>query len=107
MEDHKKEGDVPEVLKITKNLAVTKCTEAFSDFLARVMGRKTVPLSYVITKYAVVPATAPPLTTNIGWVLYPYSTEYGSVDGELVSRASHYHALFCNDNAQVYHYLEE
>ena len=71
------------------------------------MGRRTVPLSYVIRKYAVFPYIAPPLPTIIGWGLYPYSTKYGSVEGELFSRASHFHALFRNDNAQVYYYLEE
>ena len=35
--------------------------EAFADFLDRMMGRRTVPLSYVIRKDAVVPAIAPPL----------------------------------------------
>ena len=84
LEEHKKEADVPDTPKITKYLAVTKLMEAFTDFLDHVMGMGTVPLSYVIRKDAVVPATAPPLATIIGGVLYPYSTEYSSVEGELV-----------------------
>ena len=71
------------------------------------MGSRTVPLSYVIRKDAVVTDIAPPLAAIIGWGVYPYLTEYGSVERELVARASHSHALFRNDNAQVYHYLEE
>ena len=51
----------------------------------------------------VFPAISRPLAAIIGWGLYPYSTEYGSVEGELVDQASHSHALFCNDNAQLYH----
>ena len=81
LEGKNKEADVTDVPKITKHFAVTKWTEAFADFLARVTGRRTVPLSYVIRKYAVFPYIAPPLPTIIGWGLYPYSTEYGSVEG--------------------------
>ena len=107
LEERKKEADVPDVPKMTKQLAVTKWKESFTDFLDRVMGRRTVPLSYVIRKDAVVSAIAPTLAAIVGWGFYPYSTEYGSVKGELVARASHTHMLFCNDNAQVYHYFEE
>ena len=42
------------------------------------------PLSYVIRKDDVVLAIATPLTANIGWGLYPYSTEYGSVEENLL-----------------------
>ena len=84
LEEQKKEADVPDVPKITKHLAVTKWTESFEDFLACVMGRSTVPLSYVIRKDVVVPDIAPPLTASFGWGLYPYSTEYDSVEGEFV-----------------------
>ena len=107
LEEQKKEADVPDVPKIKKHLDVTKWTESFADFLDHVMGRRTVPLSYVIKNDYVVPAIAPPLAAIVEWGLYPYSTEYGSVEGELVAQASHSHALFRNYNAQVYHYLEE
>ena len=65
------------------------------------------PLSFVVRNDAVVRAIAPPLATIFRWGLYAYLNEYCSVLGELVARASHSHALFRNDNAQVYHYLEE
>ena len=107
LEERKKEADVPDVPKITKHLAVTKWTEAFPDLLAHVMGRSTVALSYVIRKDDVVPAITPPLAAIVGWSLYPYSTDYISVEGELFARASYSRGLFRNDNAQVYHYLEE
>jgi hypothetical protein len=32
---------------------------------------------------------------------------YGSVEGDLVAHASHGHALFREDNASVYYFLEE
>jgi len=102
LEDRKTEADGPDVPKITKSLVVTKWTEAFADFLNRVMGIRTVPLSYVIRENTNVPAVAPTLATN-----QPFSTDHGSVEGELIARASHTHALFRDDNAQVYYFLEE
>ena len=71
MEELKKEANVPEVPNISDNLAVTKWTEAFADFLDRVMERRTVPLYYVIGKDAVVPTISPPLTAIVEWGLYP------------------------------------
>jgi hypothetical protein len=49
-----------------------------------------------------VPIVPPALAQN-----QPHSNEHESVSGELVARASHEHALFRDDNASVYHYLEE
>ena len=81
---------------------VIKSTEAFQDFLARVVGVQTIPLSYVIRADADVPAATPALAPG-----QPHSTEHGSVKDELVARASHTHALFRDDNMTVYHHLEE
>jgi hypothetical protein len=49
-----------------------------------------------------IPAAAPALAQN-----QPHFSEHESVTRELVARASHEHALFRDDNASVYHYLEE
>ena len=98
----KKEEDTPEVPKISKALPVIKWTEAFQDFLARVVGVQTIPLSYVIRANADVPAATPALAAG-----QPHSMEHGSVKDELVARASHAHALFHDDNVTVYHHLEE
>ena len=38
----------PEIPKVSKALPVTKWTEAFDDFLHRVVGSRTIPLAYVI-----------------------------------------------------------
>ena len=51
---------------------------------------------------AVVPAAAPDLAPG-----QPYGAIFGSVEEELVQRGSHDHALFREDNALVYFYLEE
>ena len=55
-----------------------------------------IPLAYVIRIDPQVPGLAPPLAPN-----QPHSTEHGSVEGELIARASHTHALFRDDNSGV------
>lgn len=97
-----KDGDTPEVPKISKALPVIKWTGAFQDFLTRAIGVRTIPLCYVVRPTVAVPVAAPALAAN-----QPHSEEHGSVQGELIARSSHAHALFKNDNATVYHYLEE
>ena len=44
----RKDEDDPEVPKITKALPLIKLTEAFQDFLNRVIGARMIPLAYVI-----------------------------------------------------------
>ena len=44
----RKDEDDPEVPKITKALPIIKWTEAFQDFLNRVIGARMIPLAYVI-----------------------------------------------------------
>ena len=48
------------------------------------------------------PAAAPLLHNNL-----PYSIVHGSVEAELMAHALHDHALFRDDNALVYYYIEE
>ena len=98
----KQREDPPETPKISKALPVIKWTEAFRDFLNRVIGVRTIPLCYVIRETIGVPVAAPALAQN-----QPHSNDHESVEGELVARASHEHVLFRDDNASVYHYLEE
>jgi hypothetical protein len=90
------------VPKITKALPVIKWTEAFDDFLSRKIGARTIPLAYVTREKEDVPAAAPTLAQD-----KPHSTEFGSVEGDMVARASHGHALFREDNSTVYYLLEE
>jgi hypothetical protein len=98
----RKAGDSPEVPKITKALPVIKWTQAFADYLHRVIGVRMIPLAYVIREDVDVPAAAPALAAG-----QPHSTEHGSVEAELVARAQHNHALYRDDNANVYYKLEE
>ena len=101
LKDRKDEDD-PDVPKITKALSIIKWTEAFQDFLHRVIGARMIPLAYVVRIDPQVPGPAPTLAPN-----QPHSTEHGSVEGELIARASHTHALFRDDNSVVYYHLEE
>ena len=63
------EEDDPDVPKITKTLPIIKWTEAFQDFLNRVIGARMIPLAYVIRNDPQVPGLAPPLAPN-----QPHST---------------------------------
>ena len=90
------------VPKLSRGLPMLKWVEAFNDFLARKVGARHIPLSYVVRETVEVPAQAPPLANN-----KPHSTEHGSIEMELVARASHDHPLFREDNSKVYFFLEE
>ena len=79
-----------------------KWTKAFSNFARRVIGTRTIPLSYVIRETVAVPAAAPPLMTN-----QPYAEVFGSAEEELIDRATHTHPLYRDDNTSLYFYLEE
>ena len=61
-----------------------------------------IPLAYMIRIDPQVPGPAPALAPN-----QPHSTEHGSVEGELIARASHTHARFRDDNSVVNYHLEE
>ena len=61
-----------------------------------------IPLAYVIRTNPQVPGIAPTLAPN-----QPHSTEHGSVEEELIARASHTHVLLSDDNSVVYYHLEK
>ena len=98
----RKEEDPPEVLKITKTLPIMKWTEAFQDYLHRVIGVRVIPLAYVTCTNSDVPIPASPLAPS-----QPHSEAHGSIEYEWVERASHEHPLFRDDNSEVYFKLEE
>ena len=61
-----------------------------------------IPLAYVTRETIAVDATILDLANN-----KPRSTLHGSVEGDLIARASHDHALYREDNAKVYYFIEE
>ena len=101
LEDRRK-ADNPEVPKITKTLNVIKWSEAFADFLHRKIGVRKIPLAYVVREAVAVPNLVPDRANNM-----PHTTAHGSVEADMVARASHNHPLFRDDNAEVYYDLEE
>jgi hypothetical protein len=100
--EDKKGADEPEVPKITKALPIIKWTEAFRDYLHRVIGVRTIPLAYVIRPDAPVPPIGTQQAPGA-----PHSTENEAIETELIARASHGHPLFRDDNSAVYYKLEE
>jgi hypothetical protein len=98
----KKKEDGPETLKIAKGLNIMKWSEPFVDTLNRCIGVRMTALVYVIRESAI-----PPAITALA-AGQPHSTHAGSIEQELIDRASHTHALFRDDNAStVYYKLEE
>ena len=76
--------------------------EAFQDFFNRKIGNHNIPLAYIIQEEPNPPAAASPLAVG-----QPHSIEHGSIKSELIAQASHTHALFCDDNSDLYYLLEE
>ena len=97
-----KQADDPKVPKIIKSLPIMKWTEVFQDYLHQTIGVRTIPLDYVTRETVDIPAVPPPQEAN-----KPHSTEYGSIEVELVACASHDHELYKEDNGAVYYHLEE
>lgn len=102
LEDRKKEAKEPEVPVITRTLTIIRWSQTFPDYLAQIMGVRHIPLIYVIRENVDVADPPPALATN-----QPHSDEHGSVERELIARASHDHALFQEDNAAVFYKLAE
>ena len=66
-----------------------KWLEFFKDHLTRVIEEQNIPLSYLIHKHDVAAVIIPPLVADKA-----YSTEHGSVEDELVARATHHETLY-------------
>ena len=98
----RKGEDVSDVPMISKPLPIIKWTEYFADFLHQDFGERNIPLSYVIRELDTVPIMAP--LTMRGKL---YSDKHGSVEKEIITRASHTHNNFKEDNSKVYSYIEE
>ena len=79
-----------------------KWLEVFKYHLTRVIGERKIPLSYLIHKNDVAEVIVPPLAADKA-----YSKEHGSVEDELVARATHHDTLYREDNKSLYHMLEE
>ena len=91
---------------------IMKCTEALDNLSRRIIGTRTIPFSYVIRKTVPVPNIATLLAWLFGGapgvhLFQPFSDDFGSVEEELIARATHDHPLYQDENASLYFYLEE
>eukprot|EP00957_Ditylum_brightwellii_P043173 3271697-Ditylum_brightwellii.AAC.1 len=70
-------------------------SESFHDFLNRCIGVCMIPLAYAVQQKSVVePNAASAIAAG-----QPYSAEHGSVEDEIIARATHEHPLYQQDNA--------
>ena len=98
----KSQEDDSSVPHITKALPIVKWTESFEDFLHQVVGVRCIPLAYLVRGYTIPLPTPPPLENSRS-----YSAVSGSVEMELISRATYNHSSFKEDNKKLYQFLEE
>ena len=97
----KKKKDIPDAPKLTKGLAVYKWLESVRNHLNQVIGVRNAPLSYVIRERAEVDPVPDALEDG-----EPFTAATGSVEGEMIARLSHRHALYKSDNGQVFDVIE-
>ena len=86
----KKEESEPDTPKIAKGLNIMKWSESFYDFLNRCIGVQMIPLAYGVRQESVVDTSVVPAIA----AGQPYSAEHGSVEDELISRATHNQPLY-------------
>ena len=98
----RKEDDKAETPKISKDLTTIKWVETFHDHLCRCTGVRNIPLTYVVRPDVVVAAVVPPLEPGQLFLVLN-----GSIDGDMISQASHTHRLYRDNNATVYYNKEE
>ncbi len=70
-------------------------------YLGQKLGVCNAPLTYVVRAGAIVPAVPPPLQVG-----EPHSEQHGSIEGDLIARMTHNHALFKGNNGAVYNMIE-
>ena len=66
-------------------------------YLGQKVGVRNAPLTHVVRARAILPAVPPPLQ-----VCEPHSEQHESIEGDLIARMTHNHALFKVDNGAVY-----
>jgi len=99
MERKKEDFGLPP--KLTKHYPVHKWLESIFLYLGQKVGVRNAPLTLVVRAGAIVPAIPPPLQAG-----KPHSEQHGSIEGDLIGRMTHNHALFKVDNGAVYDMIE-
>ena len=93
----KLDKDVPDTPKITRGLNVIKWSESFIDYFHRCIVVYKVTLTYFIRTDDDVPEICPPIAVG-----QPQSVDAGSIEMELIMRASHNHPNYRVENEKVY-----
>jgi hypothetical protein len=93
--------DKPDVPKLNKGMSVPKWASNMEVFLRGIIGARTAPMAYLIRPEGAVATPAPALMPS-----QPHSAEHGSIEEEFIARTSHNHALFRNDDGELYGLLQ-
>jgi hypothetical protein len=98
--DRKKKNDELTLPTISRTLPIVPFFKAYDTFIEDFIGQAGCPIKWIYWEDAAVAAPPPSQDPD-----QPYSTEHGSVAGEMVARLSHAHPLFRVDNATGYSQL--
>ena len=98
--DRKGKNDELTLPSISRSLPIVPFFEAYDTFCEEFIGQAGCPIKWVYRDAVAVPAAVPAQDTD-----QPYSTQHGSVAGEMVARLSHAHPLYRVDNATGYSQL--
>ena len=97
----RKDSTKPDIPKLTKGLSVPKWIESFKLYCRAVIGARGIPIIYLLRETEVVDPNPPALAAG-----EPHSDTHGSVEDELIARASHSHALCKVDLGTLFDALE-
>ncbi len=98
----KKNADVGQPPRLTKDRLVYKWLESIQQHLSEKIGVRNAPLTYLIRPLVAAPAV---LLPRAG--LQPFSLSYFSIEEELKLCTSHTHNLFQADNSALFQLLTE
>ena len=94
LEDRKKKNDELTLPTVSRSLPIVPFFEAYETFAEEFIGQAGCPLAWIYRPDVAVAGVAPTQAAD-----QPYSTDHGSVAGEMVARLSHAHPLYRVDNA--------
>ena len=98
----RKEQDEAEVPKLTNGGDVSKWVESMKLHLGSIIGVRDAPLLYLLRETADVSSVSrPKCATN-----QPHAKEFKTLVAELIAFTSHDHALYTNDNLDLFNRLE-
>jgi len=97
----KKDATTLLVPKLTEGLTAPKWLDYFKMHCKNIIGARGVPIFYVMRSKVMVAMPPPPLVID-----QLYSEQHGSLEDELIARASHTHALYKSDNQDVHQLVE-